>query len=99
MALNPLGSMLKGSLAKKGALTRIEATLILAEFEKVVLKVLGRKFEDVFQTVSFKDGTLIVICESSVAVQELRLNEAMLICELNKILGDKVVREIRVYRG
>lgn len=98
MALKPLGSMLKSSLHQKGALKRIEATLILAEFEKVVSSVVGENFKNFCEPVYFKDSVLAIKCTSSVAMQELQLNEARIICELNKILKDKIVREIRIFR-
>ena len=98
MSLKPLGGMLKKNLSNKGALTRIEATLILAEFEKVVIKMLGENFRGVCEPNYFKEGVLAVTCNSSVVMQELKLREAMIICELNKILGDKIVKEIRIFR-
>ncbi|NQU83302.1 MAG: DUF721 domain-containing protein [Parcubacteria group bacterium] len=98
MALKPLGGMMRGALSDKGALVRIEATLILEEFEKIVINILGEKFRGVYESISFKDGTLMVKCESSVAAQELRINEARIICELNKILKNKTAHEIRIFR-
>lgn len=98
MALKPLGSILRKALAEKGALKRIEATLILEEFSKVIERVLGRHFVEQCSPTYFKDGVLAITCQSSVAAHGLRLNEARVICELNKILGIQVVKEVKIFR-
>jgi hypothetical protein len=90
--------MLKRNVNTAGIGLRVEAVLVLDEFRKAIEKIFHMKAETICKPLYFKDGIVTISCFSAAAAQEIYLREALLVCELNRILMSKEVKSIKIFR-
>lgn len=98
MSFSSIGSLLPKNINQAGIGQRVEAVLVLDEFKKTIERIFNMKIESVCRPMYFKDGAVVISCFSAPAAQEIRIREALIVCELNKTLATKAVKSIRIFK-
>lgn len=98
MSFDSIGSLLKENINTAGIGHRVEAVLVLEEFQKVIERIFHMKADTICKPLYFKDGIITVSCFSAAAAQEISLREALMVCELNMVLKGKEVKSIKIFR-
>lgn len=96
MTFTPLGDAIQDSLNAKDALGKqVQAASVLDAATTVFEQRFGK--EEAAQVVPrfVKNKTLTVTCSSSVIAQEIRLNQAEIVDQINDVCGAKEIDRIR----
>lgn len=92
--IDAIGDILR-KRADKSALWRgVRASLVVEAANETLVAVLGAGAADYARAVYVKNGTLAIACLSSVAAQEIKINEQKIIAEINKRAGNTVVEKL-----
>lgn len=86
----PKGNALRGNL---------QVARIFAEVENVLTLLWGPERTAFVKPLSFKEGTLKMKSSAPVAMQQLRVDRVKILNELNRRLGARAVRDIRIELG
>lgn len=81
-----------GSPLKK----QVTAALVCEEFDKLMIRVIGKKMENMARTIYLKDKILSVACLSPVVAQELKMREGELLERINQKMGGEIVERLRL---
>ena len=81
----------QGPLAKQ-----VTAALVCEEFNKIMVDVIGKKMENMAQTMYLKNKILTIACLSPVVAQELKMREGELMEKINDRLGKGIVERLRL---
>ena len=96
MSFTPLGDTLKKNLQdKKGMKDQLEGSEVLEAAQSVFVARFGESQSIHLKPLFLKNRTLTVTCSSSEIAQEIRLNQADIVEEINQELGEKQVDRIR----
>lgn len=88
----PIGAVLNKAIVDRGWQLHIAHGVIMTEWESIVGKVVA----DHSQVREFKDGTLIVECQSTAWATQLRLAQRQVLKSIAERVGDGIVEEIKV---
>ncbi|MBD3311720.1 MAG: DUF721 domain-containing protein [Candidatus Magasanikbacteria bacterium] len=96
MNFTPLGKALDNKMNSQNDLKKqVEASQIVEITEKVLKNMFDNDIAKHAKPLFLKNRTLTISCSSSVAAQEIRLNQAKIVKKINKELGKKEVDRIR----
>lgn len=73
----------------------VNASLIVAEANQLLLEFFGSAAPTQAQAVYFKNATLTFACLSSVMAQEIKLNDKSLMAKINQKFGANTVIKIK----
>ena len=96
MAFTPIGDALDGKIKNDPALKNtLEAVDVVEVSEQIFLDRFGESESVYVKPLFLKNRTLTVTCTSSSIAQEIRLNQADIVKEINEKVGSKEVDRIR----
>jgi len=95
--LQPIKSLVSNSIKKYGLKEKIEASQVIGVFHKIIAARFGKKILEQVQAKSLKRGVLRVAVLSSVVANELRLQEGIIIKEINHRFKKTLVKKIRFF--
>lgn len=96
MSFTSLNQLLVSRFGQTPLAKQVSAALICDEFNSLILNIWGDKIKNQAQAVYFKNNILTVAVLSSVVAQELKLQEAKLIRELNAKFGPGTIQNLRI---
>ncbi|KAA0206582.1 DUF721 domain-containing protein [Candidatus Uhrbacteria bacterium] len=100
MTFKPLSRIQSESLAKYAGLRRnVDAVRVMEASRKALEGLWGADRAAYMRPVSFKDGELKLAASASVVVGELKHEEVRLMNEVNRMIGSRVVRSIKVVQA
>ena len=73
----------------------VEASLVVDEANKILTEMFGDEFKKFGRALYLKNRILAITCLSSIAAQEIRLNEQGIIAKLKNKFGIQAVERIR----
>ena len=73
---------------------QVVASSVCVEFDKIIRDFFGDDFKDRTKALHFKNGILTIEVNGSVYAQEIYYKTHLIIEELNKKLGEKIVKRI-----
>ncbi|WP_288818111.1 DUF721 domain-containing protein [uncultured Corynebacterium sp.] len=88
----PIGAVLNKAVVDRGWQIHIAHGVIMTEWDSMVGKVVAEHS----QVKEFKDGTLVVECQSTAWATQLRLAQRQVLKSIAERVGDGVVEEIKV---
>lgn len=91
-----LEKLLPKSLTRNGAAQKVEAAIIISKTGAVLLDIFGAEAAMHMKPAGYRTGELIIDCDRSVYGEQVVLREQDLIEGLNKMLGPRTVRRVRV---
>ena len=95
MSFTPLGDALKEKMGKTPAMNRaLDSSGAIVAAEAVLLALFGDLAKQA-KPLFLKNRTLTVSCASSAIAQEIRVNQAKIVEEINAKLGKNEVDRIR----
>lgn len=95
MSFVKVEKILPKSVKKAGISGELAANKILEEFPLAIEKLFGPAVMKKIKPLYLKNGTLSIGCLSTVLGQELKADEPMILAELNRPYGRKVVERLR----
>jgi len=95
MGLNLLGDLLKRQMWNSLVWKGVEASLVVDEANKILADMFGPELKKYARALYLKNRTLAITCLSSVAAQEIRLNEQAIVTKLKNKFGQQTVERIR----
>ncbi len=96
MGFTPLGEALFAKMNLNSKLKKqVEAGSAVAFAEQVFLALFGEEGAKQVKPLFLKNRTLTVTCVSSVIAQEIRLNQAAIVQQINDKMGKNEVDRIR----
>jgi hypothetical protein len=81
-------------LNQKGIAKAAQSSLICTRSTEAILELMGKRFQNQFRVISFKNGELKIAILDSVVRQELQLHSAEIIAKINYTLQDRKVKRI-----
>ena len=96
MSFEPIRRILPKAIHNAGITRQVTAVRILDEAGAVVRAFWGEEKAAFIEVVSFHEGVLKINATAPVALQELKLWEVRIQNELNRRLGSKVVRQLKI---
>lgn len=100
MSLKSIGGIQSESLAKYAGLRRnVDAVRVMDAAKKALAGLWGAPRAEHMRPISFQEGELKLAASASVVVGELKREEVRLMNEVNRMLGARVVRSIRVVQA
>jgi len=91
-----IGNDLKKSINKAGIGREVEAFQICELWKGVIEEIFTKEVADKTQAIKYKNGVLTIAVLSSVLAQEFKFKEEEIKEEMNKKIGYKAVRKIRL---
>nr|WP_240394136.1 DciA family protein [Corynebacterium lactis] len=88
----PIGAVLNRAIVDRGWQTHIAHGVIMTEWDQMVGEVVAQHS----QVREFKDGTLVVECQSTAWATQLRLAQRQVIKTIADRVGDGVVEELKI---
>lgn len=96
MSFTPLGDTLHEKMDKDSALKKqLEGAEIVEIAESVLVDIFGSDHAKHAKPLFLKNRTITISCTSSAMAQEIRLNQAEIVKQINKKLGSSEVDRIR----
>lgn len=96
MSFTPLGDTLQDKLGKNSSLkAQLETSRVLDVASEVISELFKKDMAAHAKPLFLKNRTLTVSCTSSSMAQEIRLNQATIVAEINRKLGAEEVDRIR----
>jgi len=95
MSFTPLGDTLHEKVGSSNIKKQVEGTEVLEITEKVMGDMFGVDLARHAKPLFLKNRTLTISCTSSSMAQEIRLNQADIVKNINKELGRSEVDRIR----
>ena len=100
MGFQKLGGIQSESLQKFGNLRRNVDAVRVMEVAKTVLTALwGPEKSAMVRGVSFHDGELKLAASASIVVGELKLIETRFLNEINRALGARIVKALKIVQA
>ncbi len=96
MSFQPIRKLLGGVVANHGLSQQIVARKVLELVPSVLPQLWDPDRAKYISVVSFREGVLKLESISAVALQQLHLDETRFMNELNRQLGERIVRRIEV---
>jgi hypothetical protein len=93
--MDSLKNLLSRRIRQSGLACQVSTALLLEEFEKIVVKLMGEAVAKKIKPIYFKNNQIYVACLSSVVAQELNFKKPIIISELNAKIGSEQVKDIR----
>ncbi len=93
--MQSLGDIFKFKANRSPLLRGISAAMTVEKANQILIKFFGEKIIDIAQAVYIKNRILSIACLSSVAAQEIKINEEKIIDEINQVAGQIAVAKIR----
>lgn len=91
--MESLGDALIKAFRELGLEKKVKQGILISNWPDIV----GQQIAQVTKAEKVEDGILIVKCNHSVWRNELYFQKKVLIKKLNKIAGEKLIRDIRFY--
>ncbi len=96
MSFTPLGDTLNDKMGKDlGLKAQLETSRVLDIASEVISELFKKDMASHAKPLFLKNRTLTISCTSSSMAQEIRLNQAMIVAEINRRLGFVEVDRIR----
>lgn len=96
MSFTPLGDTLHEKMGKDNTLKKqVETAEVIEVAEAVLNELFGADLARYAKPLFLKNRTITISCTSSSMAQEIRLNQAQIVAEINKKLGREEVDRIR----
>lgn len=95
MSLISIGDLLGRSLKNAGISGQVASAIILEEFEKICLEILGNDMASKIKPLYIKNKILTVACLSAPLAQELRFRERQILHTINEGKKNPVIETIR----
>lgn len=95
MAFYSLKALLPAHLQRAGIKKQVDAVLLLDKYMEAAEEMLGKNIASKTKALYFRDGVLVVACQSSALNQELRYIQEDLLKIINKKSGGSVVKKIK----
>ncbi len=95
MTMKLLGDLLKKQMGGSVVWKAVEASLVVDEANIILKEILGAEIQKFARALYLKNKILAITCLSSVAAQEIRLNERTIIEKLKNKFGKQTVERIR----
>jgi hypothetical protein len=95
---HPISRIIPQAIQKAGIDSQVSAARVVEEARKAILRLWGEDRASFAEPVSFQDGSLNIIMRSASAAHALRTMEARIVNEINRTLGQKKVKTIRMRR-
>jgi hypothetical protein len=99
MSFQPIRRILPFSVRKAGLEEPVTAARIVLEAEAALTRLAGSEQAAFTDVVSVSDGVLKVIVRSPSASHMLKTIETPLLNEINRALGDRKIRALRIERS
>ncbi len=99
MAFQPIRRILPGALQQFGITRQVTAARVVSEARASLLRLWGEEKSAIVHIVSFSEGALKVEASSSVALHELRALHVRWQNEMNRQLGEQVVKKINLFQA
>jgi hypothetical protein len=96
MSFEPIRKILPKAIAEVGISRQVKVAQVLDVAGAMFLQVWGEERAAFVKPVSFLEGTLKVRTLAPIAAQELKMQEATLVNELNRRLGARVIFRLSV---
>lgn len=91
----PLKNLLGDAVKRYGISKGVQAAVVSEEFIKICRELYGKKVLDDIKHVSFRNGQLKIKCGQPAVAQNLIINRARIINEINQKIGNKAVADLR----
>lgn len=88
----PIGAVFNRAIVDRGWQIHIAHGVIMTEWDKIV----GQVVAEHSKVQEFKDGTLVVECQSTAWATQLRLAQRQVLAKIAERVGDGVVEELKV---
>jgi hypothetical protein len=98
MTFYPISRIIPKAIQKAGIDSQVSAARVVEEARKVILRLWGDERARFAEPASFREGTLNVAVRSASAAHTLRTMETRIVNEINRMLGQKKVKTIRMRR-
>lgn len=95
MTFAPLGDTLHDKSKKTNDMRHAEDEVIVENTQKVLEELFGADLAKDAKPLFLKNRTVTISCASSAIAQKIRENQAEIVDNINKKLGDKQVDRIR----
>ena len=96
MSFTPLGDALQEKMKQQSSLKgQIDSAELLELATKAFAKVFGNEHMKHIKPLFLKNRTLTVTCSNSATAQEIRINQAKIVKQMNSLMGAKEVDRIR----
>lgn len=86
--------LLPNHVKMKGFFGKIEATLILEEFDKIVPKIWNKEMSEYMKAAYFKNNILAVAVLHPTVAQEIKLKKQLLLAEMARKFGAGKIKDI-----
>ncbi len=86
--------LLPKHIRTKGLAGKVEATLILEEFDKIILKVWDKEMAEYMKAVYFRNNILAVAVLHPTVAQEIKFKKQLLIAEMSRKFGVGKIKDI-----
>ncbi len=93
--MDKLGDILKGNKFATPLVKGVRAAQVIAAAEKLLIEKFGEGIKTIAAPAYFKNQTLTIACLSSSAAGEIKLNEKLIIEELNRAVPYAQINKIR----
>ena len=84
MSFIKLDKLLDKTIKKSGISEKVQAALLLDEFDGIVKEIFGHKITNKVKPLYVKNKILTIACLSSIVAQEIKFKEERIVDELNK---------------
>ena len=88
-------NLLKKRLNQAGLSKNIRTSLIIEEFEKIILQIIGNNASERVRPLYIKNGILTVACLSSAVMAEINFKKQLIINKINKKFNTLALKNIR----
>lgn len=94
MGFDSIRKILPSVVRSRGIAPQLLTRKVLEEAAAVLHGLWGEERAVLVQPVSFHEGTLKLASTSAAAMQELRVHQVAILNEINRKLGERIVRSI-----
>jgi hypothetical protein len=86
--------LLPQHIRAKGLSSKVEATLIIEEFDKIVPKVWDKEMSEYMKAVYFRNKVLAIAVLHPTVAQEIKFKKHLLLAEMDRKFGAGKIRDI-----
>ena len=90
-----ISKFLAQRIKQSGFSQQVKTSLIIEEFNKLIIKIFGANLSKKIRPLYMKDNILTVACLSSVMAQEINFKKAEIIEKINKKFSSIAVKDIK----
>lgn len=93
--MQSLGNIINLKTKRSPMMRGVVASMAVEKANHILANMFGENIIDFARAIFIKDKSLTIACLSSVASQEIRMQEAKLIAEINEKMGSDVVHKVK----